>query len=236
MVKPFATLALGAAAAAAGCVPPSVNSNVMSMDCATAGASLAVTFTKTNVYTGLGYIALTGSSGLCFAANGVVPDDGFPAIGLAPCDKTGATPAQLFAQLLDGTVLSGLTGQCLDLESGVKAPNERLELYSCSGNANQASATLRHPAAAGCGELSSLNTRARAGRGRALQPAQHTPGGRSTQSHTTRACGAHPRVTRPAPASPACRCSTSPLRETLSTPSGAIALEPAIEPHLLASN
>ena len=143
MVKPFATLALGAAAAAAGCVPPSVNSNVMSMDCATAGASLAVTFTKTNVYTGLGYIALTGSSGLCFAANGVVPDDGFPAIGLAPCDKTGATPAQLFAQLLDGTVLSGLTGQCLDLESGVKAPNERLELYSCSGNANQASSRGR---------------------------------------------------------------------------------------------
>jgi hypothetical protein len=128
------TLALGAAAAAAAnCVPPSVSSNVISMDCATPGASLTVSFTQTNVFTGLGVIALTGSSGLCFAVSGVIPDDGAPAIGLAPCDKSGATPAQLFSQLLDGTVLSGLTGQCLDLESGVKAPSERLELFGCSG-------------------------------------------------------------------------------------------------------
>jgi len=138
-------LALGVAVtSAASCVAPSTSSQVISLDCATAGAAIAVSFTKTNVYTGLGYIALAGTSpSLCFAAAGTISSDGEPAIGLAPCDKSGGTPAQLFTQLLDGTVLSGLTGECLDLVSGVQAPNERLELFGCSGAANQVRSTTR---------------------------------------------------------------------------------------------
>ena len=126
--------------AAAACVPPSTASQVTSMDCATPGASLTVSFTPFNVYNGLGTVALKGTNPpLCFAVNGIIPDDGMPAIGLAPCDATGKDATQLFSnQGLNGEVISGLNGLCWDLESGVKAPNERLELFGCSGNANQA--------------------------------------------------------------------------------------------------
>lgn len=123
-------------AASGACVPPNPGQSVVSLDCGTAGATTAATFTTVNNFTGLGYFAVTGTSpALCFTVSGVVPDDGAPAIALQYCDKTGGNAAQLFTFMLDGSIVSGLNGECLDLESGVKAPNERLELFSCSSGA-----------------------------------------------------------------------------------------------------
>ena len=121
------------------CSAPAAGSNVQSLVCSTPGASVGLNFTMTNVYTGLGYFSVLGISNpqLCFAVSGVIPDDGAPAITLQPCDMSGNTAAQLFSFLLDGRLISGLTGQCVDLESGNQAPNERAELFGCSGNANQ---------------------------------------------------------------------------------------------------
>lgn len=143
MLRTIVSLACGALATAAGlrsgaCTAPNAGQSVVSVDCNTAGATTALTFTKVNPYNGLGYLTVGGTNpSLCFAVSGTIPDDGAPAVALEVCDKTGGTPAQLFTWMLDSTVVSGLNGLCLDLETGVKAPNERLELFGCSGNANQ---------------------------------------------------------------------------------------------------
>ena len=139
----LASVIAGTAASASlrsgACATPTVGTPVQSLVCNTPGASVAVNFTQTpNPYTGLGWVSVLGTNpALCFAVSGTIPDDGAPAIALQPCDATGKTPAQLFTFLPDGRVVSGLNGQCLDLESGNKAPNERAELFGCSGNDNQ---------------------------------------------------------------------------------------------------
>ena len=86
-----------------------------------------------NPANGLGSFAVTGTP-LCLAVSGTIPSDGMPAIALQPC---AAVAEQRFAFMLDGTIISGSNGNCLDLVSGNNAPNEALELFGCSAAANQ---------------------------------------------------------------------------------------------------
>ena len=116
---------LVASASASACSPPGVGTPVQSLDCATSGATLQFAFNLTNKYSGQGTVNVAGS-GLCLAVLGTIPDDGAPAIAMDVCKPTARE--QNFAFMLSGTVVSALNGQCWDLESGNKAPNERLEV------------------------------------------------------------------------------------------------------------
>lgn len=137
------TLIAAAAAvtgATAACSTPAVaGANITSYVCGSAGASGAVGFTVVNTFSGAGQLTLAG---LCFEVNGVVGDDGAPAVQLQACDPTGVNPAQRFSWLQPGPsgpsgIVSSVAGQCLDLESGTKAPGERLETFGCNGGPNQ---------------------------------------------------------------------------------------------------
>lgn len=134
--------AAAATGATAACSTPAVaGANVTSYVCGSAGASGTIGFKVANPFSGAGQLTL-GGTGLCFEVNGIVGDDGQPAVQVQTCDPAGANPAQLFAWLQPGpsgpsAIVSSLAGQCLDLESGTKAPGERLETFGCNGGPNQ---------------------------------------------------------------------------------------------------
>ena len=108
----------------AACSPPSAGASLQSLDCATPGATFMFAFTQTNAYTGAGQYSVPGTQ-LCAAVSGTIPSDGSPAIQLQPCPaKAGADAAYIFTPMLDGSMVSNVNGWCLDLVSGVQAPNE----------------------------------------------------------------------------------------------------------------
>lgn len=125
---------LAAADAARACAAPAAGVNIQSLDCGTAGAAILWNYTQTDPNLGGSY-NIAGTSLCAQAGPAVIASDGAPAIILAACDA--ASRAQRFNGMPDGTVVNGLTGECLDAVSGAKGPNQQLELYGCSGNDNQ---------------------------------------------------------------------------------------------------
>ena len=108
----------------AACAPPSIGQSVQSLVCTTAGANLRFNFTRTNVYSGQGQIFIPNTE-FCLAVQGVIASDGAPAVQLGRCPMTAGTdPTMLFTPMVDGSIVSATNGQCLDLVSGVQAPNE----------------------------------------------------------------------------------------------------------------
>ncbi len=80
---------------------------------------------------------MQSGTNLCATVNGTVQSDGMPAIALQPCEFVNAPYLQMFVPMLDGTMISATNGLCLDAVSGTQAPNEQIELYSCSAQPNQ---------------------------------------------------------------------------------------------------
>lgn len=133
------SMLVGSAAAAnlrsSACAAPVAGSSIQSLVCSTAGASITWRWNATNIYAGLGTFTNLANPTQCMAVAGTIAADGAPAVVLQPCNAKDA--AQQWSFMLDGTLISGLTAQCLDLEGGNEAPNQLAELWSCSGNANQ---------------------------------------------------------------------------------------------------
>jgi hypothetical protein len=150
-MQSLAFAALVSLALADTCVPPYAGQPVMSLSCSTPGATLAVSKAASWDANFGGQITVPG--GFCFTVNSTaMSSDNEPAIVLQPCSTASPlSPFQLFAELSssgNSTYASHVDGSCLDLVSGTQAPNEQLELYGCSGNANQCVAPLLRAAAA----------------------------------------------------------------------------------------
>jgi hypothetical protein len=92
-----------------------------------------------------GAFQLSAATSLCLGVNGTNPTTGSPNIALVACDPTLADRSQHFMYFnsLPSLPIMSLgakpgAGTCFDCEGGSTAPGTRIELYGCTGGANQA--------------------------------------------------------------------------------------------------
>jgi hypothetical protein len=123
------------AAASAGCTAPAPLgvTPLVALDCATPGATLNVIFYTADPNTG-GYFYIDKTA-LCVTAR--QQGDGSYALAVAQCFYPAHEPDELFAPLLDGSVVSHINGQCVDVQSGKPTGNQTVVLRACDGGAGQ---------------------------------------------------------------------------------------------------
>ena len=137
MVARILTL-LGAAVASgasAGCSAPAPLgvTPLVALDCATPGATLNVIFYESDPNLG-GYFYINNTA-LCVTAR--QEPDGSYALAVAQCFYPAYELDELYAPLLDGSVVSHINGQCVDVQSGEPTGNQTIVLRACNGGAGQ---------------------------------------------------------------------------------------------------
>lgn len=134
-VRALALAGVAVAAASAGCTAPAPLglTPLVALDCATPGATLNVVFYNSDPNTG-GYFYINNTA-LCVTAR--QQGDGSYALAVAQCFYPAYEPDELYAPLLDGSVVSHINGQCVDVQSGKPTGNQTVVLRACNSGVGQ---------------------------------------------------------------------------------------------------
>lgn len=132
MLRAAVVLAAVHAAATAGCDAPAPLgvTPLVSLGCATPGASLNFLYDDVDPNTG-GYFTLNNTA-LCITAR--QQSDGSFALAVAQCFYPQGSADELYAPLPDGTWVSHTNGLCVDTEQGA---NQSIGLHACTAGPGQ---------------------------------------------------------------------------------------------------